>query len=76
MGDKGDTGGTGGQGPPGNDSTVAGPAGLGISNIECMDDGAWRFTMTDGTTRNTPGPCRVTPITAPTPDPPEGEPTP
>lgn len=76
KGDKGDTGNTGGQGSPGNDSTVAGPAGLGISNIECMDDGAWRFTMTDGTTRDTPGPCRAAPTIEPTPDPSEGEPTP
>ncbi len=73
KGDTGNTGNTGDQGPPGNDSTTPGPAGLGISNIECMDDGAWRFTMTDGTTRDTPGPCRV--ITEPDPKTPEGDPT-
>jgi len=76
KGDPGATGGTGGQGPPGNDSTIAGPSGIGISTITCMDDGAWRFTMTDGTTRDTPGPCRITPTPEPTPDPPEGAPTP
>ena len=75
RGDKGDKGDVGNQGDPGNDSTVAGPAGLGISTIECMDDGAWRFTMTDGTVRDTPGPCKVLPVPEPTPTP-EGEPIP
>ncbi|KJL49151.1 hypothetical protein RS84_00263 [Microbacterium hydrocarbonoxydans] len=74
KGDKGDTGDTGDPGAPGSDSTVPGPAGTGIQTIECMDDGTWRFTMTDATTRDIPGPCRIVPT--PTTEPPEGEPTP
>lgn len=69
---KGETGDEGDKGDPGNDSTTPGPTGVGIATIECLDDGTWRFTMTDTTTRDIPGPCRI----VPTPDPPEGEPTP
>jgi type II secretory pathway pseudopilin PulG len=69
KGDKGDKGDPGNDGTPGQDSTVPGPAGLGIQTIECMSDGAWRFTMTDGTARDVPGPCRALPISEPTPAP-------
>ncbi|MFJ4173421.1 hypothetical protein [Microbacterium sp. NPDC089696] len=74
--EKGDKGDTGNDGQPGKDSTVPGPTGLGIATIECLDDGTWRFTMTDATTRDLPGPCRVAPTPEPTTNPSEGEPTP
>ncbi|WP_136057230.1 hypothetical protein [Microbacterium sp. K24] len=89
KGDKGDPGtngtnGTnGGDGARGADSTVPGPAGapgVGVATIACLEDGTWQFVMTDGTTRDVPGPCRFVLITEPTPDPapetPEGDPTP
>lgn len=88
KGDTGDPGADGRDGVDGNDgadgtdgaaSSVPGPAGapgVSVSSIACMDDGTWRFTMTDTTIHDVPGPCRlVVPIEpTPTPTPPEGEP--
>ena len=48
-------------GRDGKDSTVPGPQGVGIASISCMDDGTWRFTMTNGTTQDVAGPCRFAP---------------
>ncbi|WP_136054363.1 hypothetical protein [Microbacterium sp. K24] len=81
MGDPG-TNGTNGingtDGARGSDSTVPGPVGatgVGIASITCLDDGTWEFTMTDGTSRDVPGPCRTVLVLEPTPEPtPEGEP--
>ena len=64
SGPAGPAGATGADGAPG----AAGSPGVSITAIACMDDGTWRFTMSDGTTIDVPGPCRT-----PTPEPlPEG----
>jgi len=55
-------------GATGADSTVpgpSGPTGPGIASIACQADGTWLFTLTDTTTREVTGPCRVDPITTP-----------
>jgi hypothetical protein len=42
-------------GPPG----ATGPTGRGIADTDCLEDGTWRITYTDGTTGTTRGPCRI-----------------
>lgn len=62
-------------GRDGQDSTVPGPEGtpgVGVATIDCLEDGTWRFTMTDSTIRDVPGPCRIVAPPEST-DPPEGE---
>lgn len=85
KGDKGDPGepgadgvnGTDGRdgtgGTPGADGAPGAP-GIGIASITCLEDGTWQFALTDGTTRDVPGPCRILPAPEPSPDPLEGEP--
>lgn len=42
-------------GPPG----ATGPTGRGIADTDCLEDGTWRITYTDGTTSTSRGPCRI-----------------
>jgi hypothetical protein len=42
-------------GPPGG----PGPAGRGIADTDCQEDGTWLITYTDGTKDTARGPCRV-----------------
>lgn len=57
----------GAQGPPGSDGATGpqGPAGVpgadgrGIADTDCLDDGTWQITYTDGTKQITQGPCKV-----------------
>jgi hypothetical protein len=54
-----------------------GPAGVSIATVKCpepADD--WLIEFTDGTTQTVPGPCRVDPITEPTPPTPDQGATP
>jgi len=51
----GPPGATGPPGPPGS----TGPAGRGIADTDCLADGNWRITYTDGTTDTARGPCRI-----------------
>jgi hypothetical protein len=51
----GTVGPTGPQGPQG----AEGPAGRGIADTDCLDDGTWKFYYTDGTTDIVRGPCRI-----------------
>lgn len=63
-------------GPPGADSTVPGPPGpagedgRSVTAVDCLEDGTWRISYSDGTTSSTPGPCRVDIVPSPDPDPP------
>jgi hypothetical protein len=56
--------------PDGAEGKV-GPAGRGIADTDCQEDGDWLITYTDGTTDTARGPCRV--VAAPPTDP---DPTP
>jgi hypothetical protein len=48
------------QGEPGASVTgPPGPAGRGIADTDCQDDGTWLIYYTDGTTDTARGPCRV-----------------
>jgi hypothetical protein len=38
---------------------VDGKDGRGIADTDCLDDGTWRITYTDGTTDTARGPCRI-----------------
>jgi hypothetical protein len=46
------------QGAPGTDGKP-GTDGRGIADTDCLDDGTWRITYTDGTTDTARGPCRA-----------------
>jgi hypothetical protein len=78
-------------GPPGSDSTVPGPEGpagapgrdgedgddgRSVTAVDCLEDGTWRISYSDGTTSTTPGPCRVVIEPSPNPTDPPGEDTP
>lgn len=56
-------------GTPGKDGTngVDGTDGRGIADTDCLEDGTWRITYSDGTTQIARGPCRV--VVAPTEQP-------
>jgi len=57
AGEKGDTGPAGAEGAPG-------PAGVSVIDTDCLGDDAnsfWRTTYSDGTTKDTKGPCRIGP---------------
>lgn len=48
------------QGEPGQSVTgPTGPAGRGIADTDCQDDGTWLIYYTDGTTDTARGPCRI-----------------
>lgn len=48
------------QGDPGQSVTgPTGPAGRGIADTDCQDDGTWLIYYTDGTTDTARGPCRI-----------------
>ena len=52
KGDKGDAG-------------ERGPAGVGITDMDCVgtgDDSLWRIYLSNGTTKDVPGPCRIQPL--------------
>lgn len=70
QGPAGDTGPQGPQGPPGADG-APGADGRSVTGVDCLEDGTWRVTYSDGSTSSTPGPCRVFPV--PDPDPPTTE---
>jgi len=56
------------RGADGKDSTVPGPRGVGIQDMECHETGDWIITLTDGTALTANGPCRyVEPSPTPTP---------
>lgn len=48
-----------------------GPQGVGFKGVECPDDDNddWQFTLTNDTVITVPGPCRVTTIIPPEPEP-------
>lgn len=52
---KGEAGPTGPAGSQGD----SGPAGRGITDTDCLEDGTWRISYSDGTTQIVRGPCRV-----------------
>lgn len=73
----------GASGPPGpagpaGEPGPAGPAGndgRGIADMQCIGEGNDSYvlvTFTDGSTTSWAGPCRMNPLTLPTPDPQEG----
>jgi len=48
------------QGEPGASVTgPPGPAGRGVTDMDCQDDGTWLIYYTDGTTSTARGPCRI-----------------
>jgi hypothetical protein len=51
----GTVGPTGPQGPQG----AEGPAGRGIADTDCQEDGTWLITYSDGTKDTARGPCRI-----------------
>lgn len=53
----GDDGSTGAQGQRGEDGSN-GADGRGITSVECLADGTWRITFTDGTSAPATGPCK------------------
>jgi hypothetical protein len=57
VGPAGVAGEPGKDGPPG----PTGAAGRGIADTDCLDDGTWQITYTDGAKQVTDGPCKVTP---------------
>lgn len=64
QGEPGAPGETGPQGPAGpqGDQGPAGPTGAqgrGIADTDCLEDGTWRISYTDGTSQIVQGPCRV-----------------
>lgn len=64
QGEPGPAGEAGPQGPAGpqGDPGAAGPAGAagrGIADTDCLADGTWRVTYTDGTSQIVQGPCRI-----------------
>ena len=58
KGEAGAKGDTGAQGVPGT-------PGRGIADTDCLEDGTWRITYTDGTTSSARGPCRVVAVAPP-----------
>lgn len=59
-GPQGPEGPQGPQGEPGATGSP-GPAGVSVVGITCMDDGTWRFVMSDTTQIDVLGPCRALP---------------
>jgi hypothetical protein len=62
-GTPGSNGADGAPGPAGPQGP-SGPAGADaptVISIQCLDDGDWRFDMSDGSQFVVPGPCRITP---------------
>ena len=61
QGPRGETGPAGPQGATGEAGPAGptGPSGVGIVGILCADDGTWVFSMSDSSTINVAGPCRV-----------------
>lgn len=49
------------QGPAGatGETGQTGAEGRGIADTDCLDDGTWQITYTDGTKQIKPGPCRA-----------------
>jgi collagen triple helix repeat protein len=61
QGDQGPAGPKGEVGPSGND----GPAGVGITDMDCIgsgDDSFWRIYLSNSTTKTATGPCRIAPL--------------
>lgn len=58
TGEKGDDGSNGADGAPGAPG-AEGPAGRGIADTDCLDDGTWQITYTDGSKQITQGPCKI-----------------
>lgn len=57
-------------GTPGKDGTdgtngVDGKDGRGITDTDCLEDGTWRISYSDGTTQIARGPCRVVVVPPP-----------
>lgn len=59
SGAQGEAGATGAAGPQG-DVGPPGAPGISIVGITCLDNGTWRFAMSDGAQIDVPGPCRTT----------------
>lgn len=61
SGTQGEAGAPGAAGPQGEVGPPGAP-GVSVVGITCLEDGTWRFAMSDGTQIDVPGPCRTTAI--------------